>query len=480
MILPVVMAGGSGSRLWPLSRTHYPKQFLSLASNNTMLQDTVQRLSGISHRDPFIICNDEHRFIVAEQLRSNSISHSGIVLEPVGRNTAPAVAIAALNAIKQGDDPLLLVLAADHVIKNTVEFTSSVNRAVVQAEQGKLVTFGIVPTAPEIGYGYIMQGSALDDHCFEVAQFVEKPNFITAQSYLAQGGYYWNSGMFLFKASSFLQELEKYRPDILAICQQADKTSYLDLDFIRLDKDVFAQCPDESIDYAVMEPTDKAVVVPMDANWSDVGSWSSLWEVNDKDHNGNALHGDVIVENVRNSYLYSQNKLVTAVGVDNLIIVETKDALLVANKDNVQDVKNIVNRLKDEGRSECLTHRETYSPWGSADMIADGSRFKVKQVTVKPGGKTAIQKHYHRAEHWVVVSGTAKVIKGDEEFLLTENQSTYIPIGVPHAIENPGKLPLEIIEVRSGSYLAEDDVVRIERKGYCDSETAMFLPDAEF
>ncbi|MHA2939537.1 mannose-1-phosphate guanylyltransferase/mannose-6-phosphate isomerase [Vibrio sp. RC27] len=474
MILPVIMAGGSGSRLWPLSRTHYPKQFLSLTSDSTMLQNTIERLDDIDHLAPFIICNDEHRFIVAEQLRSSSLSHSGIVLEPVGRNTAPAVAIAALNAVKNGDDPLLLVLAADHVIKNQAAFTDSVNKAKLQAQQGKLVTFGIVPTAPETGYGYIKQGNALDASSYEVAQFVEKPDLDTAKAYLSEGGYYWNSGMFLFKASAFLEELEKHRPDILAACQEADKTAYPDLDFIRLDKDVFSLCPDESIDYAVMEPTDKAVVVPMDANWSDVGSWSSLWEVNEKDQHGNAIRGDVLIENVSNSYLYSDNKLVTAVGVDGLIIVETKDALLVASKDKVQDVKNIVNLLKDQGRTECLIHRETYSPWGAADLIADGQRFNVKKVTVKPGGKTSIQKHYHRAEHWVVASGTAKVIKGDEEFLLSENQSTYIPLGVSHAIENPGKLPLEIIEVRSGSYLEEDDVERIERQGYVDSEQALF------
>ncbi|MGX9418428.1 mannose-1-phosphate guanylyltransferase/mannose-6-phosphate isomerase [Vibrio sp. WJH972] len=474
MILPVIMAGGSGSRLWPLSRTHYPKQFLSLTSDSTMLQNTIERLDDIDHLAPFIICNDEHRFIVAEQLRSSSLSHSGIVLEPVGRNTAPAVAIAALNAVKNGDDPLLLVLAADHVIKNQAAFTDSVNKAKLQAQQGKLVTFGIVPTAPETGYGYIKQGNALDASSYEVAQFVEKPDLDTAKSYLSEGGYYWNSGMFLFKASAFLEELEKHRPDILAACQESDKTAYPDLDFIRLNKDVFSLCPDESIDYAVMEPTDKAVVVPMDANWSDVGSWSSLWEVNEKDQHGNAIRGDVLIENVSNSYLYSDNKLVTAVGVDGLIIVETKDALLVASKDKVQDVKNIVNLLKDQGRAECLIHRETYSPWGSADLIAEGQRFNVKKVTVKPGGKTSFQKHYHRAEHWVVASGTAKVIKGDEEFLLSENQSIYIPLGVSHAIENPGKLPLEIIEVRSGSYLEEDDVERIERQGYVDSEQALF------
>jgi mannose-1-phosphate guanylyltransferase len=480
MILPVIMAGGSGSRLWPLSRTHYPKQFLSLTSSHTMLQDTILRLNGIEHQAPFIICNEEHRFIVAEQLRAGSISHSGIVLEPVGRNTAPAVAIAALNAVKNGDDPLLLVLAADHVIKDQQAFQASVNKAVTQAELGKLVTFGIVPTTPETGYGYIKQGKPLDANSFEVERFVEKPDLATAQSYLASGHYYWNSGMFLFRASVFLAELNTYRPDILVACQNASSSSYPDLDFIRLNSDLFSLCPDESIDYAVMEPTDKAVVVPMDAKWSDVGSWSALWEVNDKDKQGNATRGDVLTDDTTNSYIYSQNKLVATVGVDNLIVIETKDAVLVADKNRVQDVKNIVNQLKAFDRKEHVEHREIYRPWGSHDAIAEGQRFHVKQIKVKPGERTAIQKHYHRAEHWVVVSGTARVIKGDEEFLLSENQSTYIPIGVPHAIENPGKLPLEIIEVRSGSYLAEDDVVRIERKGYCDSETAMFLPDAEF
>ncbi len=474
MILPVIMAGGSGSRLWPLSRTHYPKQFLSLTSDNTMLQETVSRLQGLEHQAPFFICNEEHRFIVAEQLRAANMAHSGIVLEPVGRNTAPAVALAALTAVQKGDDPMLLVLAADHVIKNKAAFIKSVECAEPQAEAGKLVTFGIVPTAPETGYGYIRQGDVLDSCSYQVERFVEKPDFETAEQYLASGEYYWNSGMFLFKASVFLAELEAYRPDILAACKAAQQSCYKDLDFIRLDSELFAQCPDESIDYAVMEPTNKAVVVPMDANWSDVGSWSALWEVNDKDESGNSSRGDVLLEGTTNSYVYSQNKLVATVGVDNVIVIETKDAVLVANKEKVQDVKNIVNELKAQQRCEHLEHREVYRPWGSHDAIADGGRFHVKQIRVKPGERTAIQMHYHRAEHWVVVSGTARVIKGDDEFLLSENQSTYIPIGVAHAIENPGKVPLEIIEVRSGTYLGEDDVVRIERKGYVDSEQTLF------
>lgn len=473
------MAGGSGSRLWPLSRTHYPKQFLSLNSESTLLQETIQRLEGLDHEDPFIICNEEHRFIVAEQLRTANYKSSAIVLEPVGRNTAPAVALAALQAVQSGQDPLLLVLAADHIIKNKAAFQSSVTKAVVQAEKGNLVTFGIVPSAPETGYGYIQQGNAVDDNSYTVSQFVEKPDLTTAKGYIADGGYLWNSGMFLFKASAYLQELATYRPDILAACKEAHLSSYHDLDFTRLNTEVFAACPDESIDYAVMEPTNKAVVVPMDANWSDIGSWSALWDVNDKDEHGNASRGDVIMEQTKNSYVYSQNKLVTTVGLENVIVIETKDAILVAEKDRVQEVKNVVNTLKHEERCEYLEHREIFQPWGSHDAIANGQRFHVKQLKIKPGEKTAIQMHYHRAEHWVVVSGTARVIKGDEDFLLSENESTYIPIGVAHAIENPGKVTLEIIEVRSGSYLSEDDVVRIERQGYVDSEQALFIDSDE-
>jgi len=465
MLLPVIMAGGSGSRLWPLSRTLYPKQFLSLTNNTTMLQETVARLEGLSHQAPFFICNEEHRFIVAEQLRQQQLSHSGIVLEPVGRNTAPAIALAALHATEKGDDPLLLVLAADHVILDQSAFVDAVNAAVPQAKAGKLVTFGIVPHAPETGYGYIRQGQAVSDTAYTVDAFVEKPDAETAQQYLDSGEYYWNSGMFLFKASRYLQELETHRPDILTACQQAMTGAHGDLDFIRLDEAAFSACPDDSVDYAVMEKTQDAVVVPMDANWSDVGSWSALWEVNAKDTEGNATRGDVLMENTTNSYIYSQSKLVATVGVDNLVVVETKDAVLIARKDKVQDVKGIVNQLKQADRPEYLQHREVYRPWGSHDAIADGERFHVKRLTVKPGEKTATQMHYHRAEHWVVVSGTAKVRNGDKTFLVGENASTYIPIGVAHSIENPGKVPLELIEVRSGSYLDEDDVVRVEDYG---------------
>ncbi|GHY42992.1 Mannose-1-phosphate guanylyltransferase [Vibrio cholerae] len=465
MLLPVIMAGGSGSRLWPLSRSLYPKQFISLASDKSMLQETITRLSGLEHQEPLLICNQEHRFIVAEQLRQLRIKHGGIVLEPVGRNTAPAIALAALHATKHGDDPLLLVLAADHVIQNQAAFTQAVKNAVKPAEQGMLVTFGIVPTAPETGYGYIKQGEVVGETAYRVAQFVEKPNLVTAEQYLASGEYYWNSGMFLFKASRYLKELKAHRPDILHACELAMQGARGDLDFVRIEESSFTECPEDSIDYAVMEKTQDALVVPMDAGWSDVGSFSALWEVSLKDSQGNVMVGDVIAEQTHNSYIYAQNKLVSTVGVDNLVIIETKDAVLVANKDKVQDVKNVVNQLKAQQRRECEQHREVYRPWGSHDEIAEGERYHVKHLRVKPGERTALQMHHHRAEHWVVVQGTAKVTNGDESYLVSENQSTYIPLGSAHRIENPGKVDLHLIEVRSGSYLQEDDIVRLEEYG---------------
>ncbi|EJL8258689.1 mannose-1-phosphate guanylyltransferase/mannose-6-phosphate isomerase [Vibrio cholerae] len=465
MLLPVIMAGGSGSRLWPLSRSLYPKQFISLASDKSMLQETIIRLSGLEHQAPLLICNQEHRFIVAEQLRQQRIEHGGIVLEPVGRNTAPAIALAALHATKHGDDPLLLVLAADHVIQNQAAFTQAVKNAVKPAEQGMLVTFGIVPTAPETGYGYIKQGEAVSDTAYRVAQFVEKPNLTTAEQYLASGEYYWNSGMFLFKASRYLKELKAHRPDILHACELAMQGARGDLDFVRIEEASFTECPEDSIDYAVMEKTQDALVVPMDAGWSDVGSFSALWEVSPKDGQGNVMVGDVIAEQTHNSYIYAQNKLVSTVGVDNLVIIETKDAVLVANKNKVQDVKNVVNQLKAQQRRECEQHREVYRPWGSHDEIAEGERYHVKHLRVKPGEQTALQMHHHRAEHWVVVQGTAKVTNGDKSYLVSENQSTYIPVGSAHRIENPGKVDLHLIEVRSGSYLQEDDIVRLEEYG---------------
>jgi len=463
MILPIIMAGGSGSRLWPLSRQQFPKQFLTLLGDNSMLQTTANRLKGIAHSPALVICNEDHRFSVAEQFRLNNIPNSGIVLEPVGRNTAPAIALAAMLAIRNGDDPLLLVLAADHVIKNEAAFCDAVSKAIPLAEQDQLVTFGIVPTAPETGYGYIQRGDSLANQLgFAVAQFVEKPNLATAEDYIATGQYYWNSGMFLFKASTYLQELKLHSPDIYAACEAAIIHTTQDADFIRVDKTAFEVCPDDSIDYAVMEKTQHAVVVPMDCGWSDVGSWSALWEIEDKDEQGNVFKGDVIGINTHNTYVNATEKLVTTIGLTDVVVVETKDAILVAKQSEVQQVKQVVEQLKSENRSEWQHHREVYRPWGKYDSIDNGGRFQVKRITVKPGAKLSVQMHHHRAEHWIVVSGTAKVTNGDKEILLTENQSTYIPVGVIHALENPGKVSLELIEVQSGSYLGEDDIVRFE------------------
>lgn len=461
MITPVIMAGGSGSRLWPLSRSLYPKQFLALTGENTMLQETLCRLSALDVSAPLVICNEEHRFIVAEQLRSIDKTGS-IILEPVGRNTAPAIALAAEVTLNE-HDPLLLVLAADHVIQEPNAFTQAVNNAVPLAHAGKLVTFGIVPTQAHTGYGYIKRGNAVSDSSgFDVNAFVEKPNSSVATEYVESGQYYWNSGMFLIKASRYLQELEKYYPEISIACKKALENTTSDNDFIRLDADAFKLCPNESIDYAVMENTEDAVVVPLDAGWNDIGAWSALWEVNYKDELGNTVVGDTILHNTVNSLVHGGERLVATVGLDNIVIVDTKDALLVASKDCVQDVKKIVEQLKVEKRSEYKIHREVYRPWGKYDSIDNGKRYQVKRITVNPGEKLSIQMHHHRAEHWIVVSGTAKVTNGDNTFLVTENESTYIPIGVVHALENPGKMPLEMIEVQSGSYLGEDDIVRFE------------------
>lgn len=465
MLLPVIMAGGTGSRLWPMSRELYPKQFLRLHGVNSMLQETVNRLEGISVREPVVICNEEHRFLVAEQLRQiNKLSHN-IILEPVGRNTAPAIALAALNAISQGDDPIMLVLAADHIINDCDAFHQAVTNAIPFAKTESLVTFGIVPTGPETGYGYIQRGeSTVNDisEAFKVKRFVEKPNLETAEQYINSGEYYWNSGMFMFRAKRYIQELDKFRPDILEACKAAMKDSDSDKDFITIDKDKFSACPDESIDYAVMEQTSSAVVVPLDAGWSDVGSWSALWDVSNKDKLGNAVTGDTFLHDTQNCYINTDEKLVAAVGVDNLVIVSTKDAVLVVDKSKVQDVKKIVEYLKQTKRSEYRRHRETYRPWGRSDIIVNEQRFNVNRITVKPGGSFSMQMHHHRAEHWIVLSGTAKVTIGDKTFLITENQSTFIPIGSLHMLENPGKISLELIEVQSGSYLGDDDIIRVK------------------
>lgn len=461
MILPIIMAGGSGTRLWPLSRGNFPKQFLSITGKATMLQNTVTRLSGINHLPVMLICNEEHRFIAAEQVRQLGVKHGGIFLEPIGRNTAPAIALAAFKAIESGEDPLLLVLPADHVIGDNTVFQKTVNDAAVLASSGKLVTFGIVGNKPEVGYGYIKRGDAFK-HGYIVDSFVEKPDLSTAISYITSGDYYWNSGIFLFKASLYLSELKLYRPDIYSVCELAIQEQNHDNDFIRIDKAIFESCPEDSIDYAVMEHTQDAVVVPMDAQWNDVGSFDALWDVSVKDVDGNVFNGDVKSVLTKNALVFGGGKLVTTIGVEDLIIVNTKDAVLVAKRDKSQYVKEIVGQLKSEQRSEVTFHREVYRPWGKFDSIDNGDRFQVKRITVKPGAKLSVQMHHHRAEHWIVVSGTAKVTNGDKEILLTENQSTYIPVGVIHALENPGKVDLELIEVQSGSYLGEDDIVRFE------------------
>ena len=461
MILPIIMAGGSGTRLWPLSRGNYPKQFLSLSGDKTMLQETLVRLDGLSHSPAMLICNEEHRFIAAEQVRQLGVEHSGIFLEPVGRNTAPAIALAAFKAIENNQDPLLLVLAADHVIENISAFQASVEQASILAEQGKLVTFGITGNKPETGYGYIKRGVPHQTG-FVVDSFVEKPDLATAKTYIESGEYYWNSGMFLFKASEYLNELKTFRPDIYKACELAMQVQNDDMDFVRVDKVAFESCPDESIDYAVMEHTKDAVVVPMDAGWSDVGGFAALWEVSNKDENGNVFNGDVKAVDTKNTLVLGDDKLIATVGVKDLVIVSTKDAVLVAHKSESQKVKAIVQQLKNAQRSEVTFHREVYRPWGKYDSVDSGERFQVKRITVKPGAKLSVQMHHHRAEHWIVVSGTAKVHLDGTEQYLTENESVYIPISAVHALENPGKVDLELIEVQSGSYLGEDDIVRFE------------------
>ena len=464
MIIPIIMAGGSGTRLWPLSRSLYPKQFLSLINENSLLQETLKRLDGLNCLPPVIVSNNEHRFIVAEQLRQFGVDDFQIILEPVGRNTASAVALAALKSLELHGDHHMLVLAADHAIQDIEAFHAAVLAAEQESVDNKLVTFGIVPTKPETGYGYIKKGEQVKNSVFKVNSFVEKPDLETAKNYLEQKCYLWNSGMFMFKASVYLDELKKFRPDILAACKESLSSASTDLDFIRLNSDVFAECPDESIDYAVMEKTQDCVVIPLDADWSDIGSWTSLWEISEKDEHENVSHGDVINYNSRNNYIYSEGSLISTVGVNNLIIVQTKDALLVAQQDNVQDIKKIVEILKKQKRSEHISHREVYRPWGRYDSVERGDRYQVKRITVKPGECLSTQMHHHRAEHWVVVAGTAKVTCGERTFFVTENESTFIPIGTVHTLENPGKIPLEVIEIQSGVYLGDDDIVRLSDK----------------
>ena len=463
MILPIIMAGGTGSRLWPLSRERFPKQFQTLYGQTTMLQATVLRLQGLECLPPLVICNEEHRFIVAEQLRQIGQLDHNIILEPTGKNTAPAIALAAIYAAKYENNPALLVLAADHVVLDEEAFRAAVVQAQVPVKQDKLVTFGIVPQSPETGYGYIKYDpNAGEQSGFIVEQFVEKPDLATAKAYLENGNYLWNSGMFAFKAQNYLNELKNHRPDIYSACSNAMQNVDIDLDFIRINKESFFDCPAESIDYAVMEKTTNAVVIAMDVGWSDVGAWSSLWEVSDKDKDDNVITGDVLTVDSHHNYIFAETGLIATVGLDNTIVVQTKDAVLVASKDKSQEVKRIVNQLKAAKRQEHSVHREVYRPWGKYDSIDSGHRYQVKCITVKPSERLSVQMHHHRAEHWIVVSGTAKVIVDGHEKLVTENESVYIPLGAMHCLENPGKVDLEMIEVQVGSYLGEDDIVRFE------------------
>lgn len=463
MIQPVIIAGGTGSRLWPLSRDQQPKQFLRLLNDKSLLQNTIFRLEKIPHSSPIVVCNQEHRFLVAEQLREADIDIGGIILEPEGKNTAPAVALASLyvrDTSPNEEDPILLVLPADHAIADIDSFTSAISHAILLAEQGKLVTFGVIPTQPETGYGYIQTGCAVSDKSFQIIDFKEKPSFETAQEYIKEKTYLWNSGMFMFRASVYLEELRKYRDDIYISCSESIRTASSDLDFTRIDPNSFALCSSESIDYAVMEKTDKGVVVPLDAGWSDVGSWSSLWDINKKDNCHNVLSGDVITHHTKNSYIRSESALVATIGVNNLIVVQTKDSILIAERQFCQDVKLVVEELKLRGRQEHHVHREVYRPWGKYDSIDTGDRYQVKHITVKPGEGLSLQMHYHRAEHWIVVSGTAKVSIDDQTKIIGENESVFIPLGTKHCLENPGKIPLDIIEVRTGTYIDEDDIIR--------------------
>ncbi|RRN53998.1 mannose-1-phosphate guanylyltransferase/mannose-6-phosphate isomerase [Pseudoxanthomonas sp. SGNA-20] len=459
-MIPVILSGGSGTRLWPLSREAYPKQFLPLLGGDSLLQATWRRVAPLATQPPIVVANVDHRFMVAEQLRQAGCTPGTVLLEPVGRNTAPAIAAAALQAVADGGDPLLLVLPSDHVIRDAAAFRDAVHQATIAAEEGRLVTFGIVPGGPETGYGYIKAGPG--EGARPVEQFVEKPDLAKAREYVAAGAYYWNSGMFLFRASRYLQELERLQPEMLATCRAAFEGARRDEDFVRLDATSFSACPSDSIDYAVMEKTTAATVVPLDVGWNDVGSWAALWEVAEQDGEGNAHHGDVISIGCRNTLAWGDGRLVALLGLEDIVVVDTDDTLLVAHKDRVQEVKEIVTRLKAQGRAETSLHRKVYRPWGAYDSIDNGDRHQVKRITVKPGAALSLQMHHHRAEHWVVVSGTAEVTCGDKVVLLTENQSTYIPLGVTHRLRNPGKLPLELIEVQSGSYLGEDDIVRFE------------------
>ena len=464
MLTPVILSGGSGTRLWPLSRKSHPKQLLPLLNKTSLLQDTINRLDGLKGiEQTIVICNEEYRFMVAEQVHSTTIGAKAIILEPVGRNTAPAIALAAFNAVEANEDSVLLVLPADHDIKNIRDFHSAIETGLQQALDNRFVTFGIVPNKPETGYGYIKAATTVGvNEVATIEQFVEKPDMETATQYLNEGGYYWNSGMFMFKASEYLKALEEFAPEIYAASKKAIDAAVRDMDFIRVGIEEFKKCPSDSIDYAVMEKVHNAVVIPVDIGWSDVGSWSALHEIGLLDEDNNLFIGDTKCVLTKNSYVRAENKLVTTLGIENLIIVDTDDALLVAHKNHVQDIKIIVESLTSEKRQEVELHKRVCRPWGCYQGIDESERFQVKRITVNPGAKLSLQLHHHRAEHWIIVHGTAKVTKGDEEFVLAENESTYIPLGTKHRLENIGKIPLELIEVQTGSYLGEDDIVRFD------------------
>ena len=464
MFVPVILSGGSGTRLWPLSRKNLPKQFLALSGEATLFQQTVTRTRALKDvAAPIVVCSEEHRFLVAEQLRALKVDGASILLEPMPRNTAPAIALAAWQALAKDKDATLLVLPADHLIGDTASFAAAVDKALPLAKQGWLVTFGIRPEAPETGFGYIQRAESISDGSFRVERFVEKPDAAKAKEYVEAGNYEWNSGMFLFKAARFLEELQQYAPAMHAASKAAFDVAKADLDFVRIDKEAFAASPDNSIDYAVMEKTTRAAVVPVSCAWSDIGSWDALWAISERDDDGNRLEGDVIAIDTRNCFVRgTERRLVAALGLEDIVIVDTPDAVLVAPRARVQDVKRLVDKIKSDGRQEHLFHRKVYRPWGSYDSIDMGERFQVKRITVKPGAALSLQKHHHRAEHWVIVSGTAEVTRNEEVFLVAENESTYLPLGAVHRLRNPGKVPLELIEVQSGSYLGEDDIVRLE------------------
>jgi mannose-1-phosphate guanylyltransferase/mannose-6-phosphate isomerase len=463
-LFPVILSGGSGSRLWPLSREHYPKPLLPLTSERSLLQDTATRLDGLPEvGNAVYVCNEEHRFLVAEQVAALDKTPETIILEPEGRNTAPALTLAALYLSRSAPDSLMLVMPADHVITEREAFIEAVRKGSGPAGEGSLVTFGVVPNAPETGYGYIKRNTELETgQAFSVARFVEKPDLETATRYVSEGDYYWNSGIFLMRTKRWLEEIGRFRPDILEACSVAMEQGTEDSDFYRVNRPAFLGCPSDSIDYAVMEKTANTVVVPFSAGWSDVGAWSALWNVSPRNADGNVIQGDVIAEDTHNALLFAQSRCLATVGMDDVIVVETADAVLVASKDRAQDVKGIVDVLKSRKRQECKVHRRVYRPWGAYEGIDSGARFQVKRLTVKPGASLSLQMHHHRAEHWVVVKGTAQVTCGEHVFNLHENESTYIPIGEKHRLENPGNIPLEIIEIQSGSYLGEDDIVRFE------------------